>query len=201
MERKFCFTLILAMAAFFLMSCASDAVLLSAGSDRVEGLIPDEGESAEVELVETAEDGTPVIMVHICGQVMKPGVYLVPVDSRVYQVVELAGGFSPEAAESYLNLAETVVDGQKLVVPSLDQAQSDVYGQHTENDGESGLININTAGKELLMTLPGIGETKALAIIAWRTENGSFQTTEEIMQVPGIKEAAYEKIKSLITAP
>ena len=71
-----------------------------------------------------------------------------------------------------------------------------------ENGGsaaDDALININTADKAQLMTLPGIGEAKALAIIARRTEHGAFRTKEEIMQVPGIKEAAYEKIKSLIT--
>ncbi|MBQ8814656.1 MAG: helix-hairpin-helix domain-containing protein [Lachnospiraceae bacterium] len=194
--------LIMWLTAFLMTSCADDSVLILDGEPKGGSF---EGDETEVDY-EDGRQGTsreesvePTVMVHICGCVVSPGVYGVPEGSRVYEVIELAGGFAPGAAESYLNLAETVADGQKLVIPSLDEVEADQYGQISAGD-EGGLININTADKELLMTLPGIGEAKALAIIAWRTEHGDFQTTEEIMQVSGIKEAAYEKIKLLITA-
>ena len=188
-------------AALLLTSCADDSVLILDG-ETMEGALKLDGTAAvgedDGQRASTEESGGPLVMVHICGMVMTPGVYSVPEGSRVYEVIELAGGFAPGAAESYLNLAETVADGQKLVVPSLDEAAGDPYGKQPVEE-RGGLVNINTADKELLMTLPGIGEARALAIIAWRTEHGDFQTTEEIMQVSGIKEAAYEKIKLLIT--
>ena len=195
MKKRFCLVFLLAVMAVFLVSCADDSMLLLDGSASDEQYF----DGADAVQGASDEQGTAsLIMVHICGMVNMPGVYEVEEGSRVYEVVELAGGFAPGAAESYLNLAETVADGQKLVVPSLEEADGDRYGQAVRA-GDTGLVNINTADKEELMTLPGIGEAKALAIIAWRTEHGSFQSTEEIMQVSGIKESAYEKIKLLIT--
>lgn len=207
MKRRFCFTLIGLAAAFFLMSCGDKSVLVLDGETyAAEHQVQPDGDSGTETSAgqsggqSAAEESTgPVIVVYICGMVNEPGVYEVPENSRVYEIVELAGGFAPGAAESYLNLAEVVTDGQKLVVPALEEVSEDWYGQES-TDESSSLVNINTADKELLMSLPGIGEAKALAIIAWRTEHGPFQTTEEIMQVSGIKEAAYEKIKLLITA-
>lgn len=195
MKKRFCLVFLLAVMAVFLVSCADDSMLLLDGSASDEQYF----DGADAVQGASDEQGTAsLIMVHICGMVNMPGVYEVEEGSRVYEVVELAGGFASGAAESYLNLAETVADGQKLVVPSLEEADGDRYGQAVRA-GDTGLVNINTADKEELMTLPGIGEAKALAIIAWRTEHGSFQSTEEIMQVSGIKESAYEKIKLLIT--
>ena len=195
MKKRFCLVFLLAVMAVFLVSCADDSMLLLDGSASDEQYF----DGADAVQGASDEQGTAsLIMVHICGMVNMPGVYEVVEGSRVYEVVELAGGFASGAAESYLILAETVADGQKLVVPSLEEADGDRYGQAVRA-GDTGLVNINTADKEELMTLPGIGEAKALAIIAWRTEHGSFQSTEEIMQVSGIKESAYEKIKLLIT--
>lgn len=188
--------------SFALAACTEESVLILGDEPGADSVLPEEsGQSGDAAGRGGAgdEDGGPLIMVHLCGFVVSPGVYEVPEGSRVYEVIELAGGFLTGAAESYLNLAEIVTDGQKLVVPSLDEVESDRYGEIAAGK-EDGLININTADKKLLMTLPGIGEARAEAIIAWRTENGDFQTKEEIMQVSGIKEAAYEKIKLLITA-
>lgn len=209
MIKKFCFSLCVLMAGLFLVSCRSEGILIvddasaSAGSETglsggVDTLPEDEscGEAAESE---------PALLVHICGAVVNPGVYELAAGSRIYQLIELAGGFTADAAEGYLNLADSLYDGQKVVVPTIGEAADDPYGeaeipaQTGGASGDSGLVNINTADKAKLMTLPGIGEARALAIIAWRTEHGAFQKTEDIMQVSGIKEAAYEKIKTLIT--
>ena len=199
--KKRLFLPVVWMTAIVLTACSPDSVLIVGGETYTAPLgqqeIGEEVWAAETDGVPESADGA-VVMVHICGWVAAPGVYGVPEGSRVYEVIELAGGFLPEAAESYLNLAQVVSDGQKLVVPSVDEVESDRYGQIAD-DAENGLVNINTADKTRLMTLPGIGETRAEAIIAWREQNGSFQTPEEIMQVSGIKEAAYEKIKRLIT--
>lgn len=199
--KKRLFLPVVWMTAIVLTACSPDSVLIVGGETYTAPLgqqeIGEEVGAAETDGVPESADGA-VVMVHICGCVAAPGVYGVPEGSRVYEVIELAGGFLPEAAESYLNLAQIVSDGQKLVVPSVDEVESDRYGQIAD-DAENGLVNINTADKERLMTLPGIGQSRAEAIIAWREQNGSFQTPEEIMQVSGIKEAAYEKIKRLIT--
>ena len=199
--KKRLFLPVVWMTAIVLTACSPDSVLIVGGETYTAPLgqqeIGEAGGAAETDGVPESSDGA-VVMVHICGWVAAPGVYGVPEGSRVYEVIELAGGFLPEAAESYLNLAQIVSDGQKLVVPSVDEVESDRYGQIAD-DAENGLVNINTADKERLMTLPGIGQSRAEAIIAWREQNGSFQTPEDIMQVSGIKEAAYEKIKRLIT--
>jgi len=199
--KKWLFLLFIGMTVVLLTSCAPDSVLILGGESNEGQLGQQEtgditGTAEQINVSESVDE--PMVMVHICGCVANPGVYAVLEGSRVYEVIELAGGFLPEAAESYLNLAQPVSDGQKLVVPSVDEVESDRYGQIAD-DTEDGLININTADKERLMTLPGIGETRAEAIIAWREQNGDFQTPEDIMQVSGIKTAAYEKIKGLIT--
>ena len=106
-----------------------------------------------------------------------------------------------------LNLAVPVCDGQKIYVPSYDEYEQSMDGSNkfeassnTDNDsGEGGLININTASVELLMTLPGIGQSKAQSIIDYRNNNGKFNSIEEIMNISGIKESAFDKIKTYIT--
>ena len=72
-------------------------------------------------------------------------------------------------------------------------------GQELGGSGEDGLVDLNHADKEALMTLPGIGEAKAEAILSWREEQGPFEEPEDVMRIPGIKEAAYEKLKDKIT--
>ncbi len=146
--------------------------------------------------------------VHICGEVVSPGVYKLPEGSRIFEAVEMAGGFTEAAASSWLNLAQVITDGMKIVVPS--EAELDAAGGYSvfadsgaalppEASADSGKVNINTADKEMLMTLKGIGEARAEDIIRYREESGPFQTIEDIMKVSGIKEAAFDKIKDDIT--
>ena len=134
--------------------------------------------------------------VHVCGAVVSPGVYELPKGSRVWDALEAAGGFLESASTDYLNLAEVIADGQKIYVPTCEEA---TMRMDMEEEEESGKVNINRASKELLMTLPGIGETKAESILAYRNEHGSFSSIEEIMEIPGIKEAVFSKIKDYIT--
>ena len=184
------------------------ALLWLSGCTDTETVTFDIAESAQEELVTEEEteaaqvSAQATILVHVCGAVNDPGVYELTEGSRVYEAVEAAGGMAEGAAEDYLNLAGTVEDGQKVYVPYLDELESgEEYGeaQDSEDESSDGLININTADKEELMTLPGIGETKAEAIIAYREENGDFACIEDIMLVSGIKEGAYAKICGLIT--
>lgn len=146
--------------------------------------------------------------VHICGEVKEPGVYKLETGSRVYEAAALAGGFTDFAAQSYVNQARVVEDGMKIVIPSIQEVQAgwDMADEDAGIDTETKaaqqtetLININTAGIEQLCTLPGIGESRAGSIIAYREAHGSFKTTEEIMCVEGIKEGAYSKIRDKIS--
>ena len=149
------------------------------------------------------------IYVDICGAVTSPGVYELPYGSRVFQAIEKAGGYLPEAAASYLNRAKGLSDGQQIYVPTQAEVDSQMIqvtedGQEAtsetagENTGTDQKINLNTADVSQLTTLTGVGESKALAIIAYREENGPFTSIEDIMNVPGIKEGTYEKIKDKI---
>ncbi|MCR5742108.1 MAG: helix-hairpin-helix domain-containing protein [Lachnospiraceae bacterium] len=157
-------------------------------------------ESTTVEESET-ESETEVLtnpamcFVYVCGAVVNPGVYELEDGSRVYQAIELAGGMTEDAASAAINLVEPIRDGQQIYVPT----QKEVDEGWTNDSASSTLININTATKEQLMTLPGIGETKALSIIAYREQNGDFISIEDIMKVSGIKESAYLNLKNYIT--
>lgn len=151
-------------------------------------------------------------VIHICGAVQSPGVYILPQDSRVYQAVEAAGGFQEDAAQDYLNQADLLSDGMKIYVPTLEEAadmelQQDLQLQtmnatgqsQTQQQEQNDLVNINQANEELLCTLPGIGSSKAKSIIAHREFNGAFQTIEDIKNVEGIKEGLFQKIRNKIT--
>lgn len=151
------------------------------------------GESLGTAGAEGAKSGW---YVHICGEVENPGVYMLPEGSRVFEVVEAAGGFTAEAADASLNLADVIADGMQIVVLS-DEEFAVVSEERASESG--GLVNINKASKEQLMTLSGIGESRAEDIIRYREESGGFQTIEDIMKVTGIKDAAFQKIKNSIT--
>lgn len=136
------------------------------------------------------------VYVHICGEVMEPGVYELPEGSRIFEAVKAAGGLTDEADEASLNMAEKVSDGMQIVILSYDEI---VERSAAEQEAKSGLVNINTASREQLMTLSGIGEARAEDIIRYREESGGFNVIEDIKKVPGIKDAAYLKIKDNIT--
>ena len=157
-----------------------------------------------------------LLSVYVCGAVNTPGVYELPAGSRLYQAIDEAGGMREDADRNFLNLAMELTDGQKLQVPTQEEVQMGVFSADTSADmtgnasessssgssdassGGSGLVNINTADETLLMTLPGIGEAKAKSIISYRQENGAFGKVEDIMNIPGIKQAVFEKIKDAI---
>ena len=145
----------------------------------------------------TKDDSNTDIYVHICGAVINPGVYKVPAGTRVYQALELAGGSSDDAYLSGINLADKLADGQKVYIPSEGENAEGILSTDS-GDVQSVMININTASEAELMTLPGIGQSRAKDIINYRVKNGLFESIDDIMKVSGIKEAAFEKIKDLI---
>jgi competence protein ComEA len=142
--------------------------------------------------------------VHICGEVVSPGVYELKEGSRVFQAIEKAGGVTDQAAAEYLNMAEQVKDGMKIVVPGKEEVEAaKVRGEFSlqaeASSGGKARINLNTAAKEELMTLRGVGEAKADDILKYRESHGGFQKIEDIMKISGIKDAAFQKIKEDIT--
>nr|WP_314461541.1 helix-hairpin-helix domain-containing protein [uncultured Clostridium sp.] len=143
-----------------------------------------------------------ICYVHICGEVVSPGVYELEEGSRVFQAVAAAGGFTENAAADTLNMAEQVKDGLKIQVPDQEEAKR-LLNQGASSGGNlpegRRQVNLNTAGKEELMTLRGVGEAKADDIIRYRESHGGFQKIEDIMKISGIKEAAFQKIKDDIT--
>lgn len=143
------------------------------------------------------------VYVQICGAVNQPGVYKVKNSLRVFEAIKIAGGVTEEGATDELNLAANVSDEMKIYVPTKTEVQNGSFEMHSysntkEEEKNSEKININAANLETLMQLPGIGEAKANAIIAYREQNGKFSCIEDIMNISGIKESAFNKIKELI---
>lgn len=146
---------------------------------------------------DTAECGA--LLIYICGEVERPGVYELPAGSRICDAVDAAGGMTDEADREYWNLAEPLSDGQMISFPTVEEAKS-----RRESAGASsgitvdGRVNINTAGLEELMTIPGVGKTRGEAILAYRSEHGVFEEPGDITKVSGIGEATFERMKDCI---
>ena len=183
-----------------------------------------EAEAEETAAAEEEHGNTPVpseppkateppekkdIYVDVCGAVAEPGVFCLPEGSRVFQAIEAAGGFLPEAAENYVNRAQGLSDGEQLYVPTREEALTmertdtapagEENGEGDESGTEyAGKVNLNTADESELCTLTGVGASKAKAIIAYREENGPFVSIEDLMKVEGIKEGTFHKIKDEI---
>ena len=151
----------------------------------------------EAEAKPQKEEETDIIYVQVSGAVNHPGVYELPLGSRVFQALELAGGMTQEAQES-INQAQTLEDGQMIWVPTVEEAAALPEQQPESLAKDDGKVNLNTATKEELQTLPGIGEAKAQSIVAWREEHGSFTQIEDIMKIEGIKEGVFSKIKDSV---
>lgn len=145
---------------------------------------------------ETSEN----IVVYVHGAVKKPGVYVLHSGDRVYQAVDMAGGMTSDAEKKTLNLAETVSDEQDIYIMTKKEYDEKYESNDKEKQSMSEtLVNINTADSKMLMSLQGIGEAKAVAIIAYREENGLFTSKEDIKKVSGIGDSTYTNIKDLIT--
>ena len=146
------------------------------------------------------ETRSQVLFVDIGGAVEKPGVYEVSKDTRLFEVIEMAGGLSEDADTDHVNRASFVEDGQKIIIPVKG---SDGTGDldttaATSAVADNGLININTASADELKTLNGIGDVMAEKILEYRSSR-AFKSKEDIMSVDGIGSKTYEKIKDRIT--
>ena len=139
--------------------------------------------------------GMEILTVFVCGAVKAPGVYELPAGSRVYEAIALAGGTTDEAAQTAVNQAELLCDGQMIEIPTREEQMAKAAAEEARADG---LVNINSADLEELKTLPGIGDSKARSIIAYREENGAFENPEDIKNVDGIGEGVFAKLDGCI---
>ena len=161
----------------------------------------------------TRVEETTVMMPQNCyvdikGEVLKPGVYEFSCESRIQEVIKKAGGFTEEADETKINLAQKITDQMQIIVPNVQSKQEGGVTEENSGKGSStntsvsnskqGTININTATLEELQTIKGIGKKKAVAILQYRKEHGAFRTKEDLLQVKGIGKKALEAIESQV---
>lgn len=199
MNQTFRVFLVIAAAMSLLCGCgARNNVYLEKNAVETGELCVTEALSAtETEEPDGAKE-EKTCLVYVCGAVVAPGVYELDDGSRIYEAVELAGGFMEEAAEDALNLAESVTDGQMIRIPT-EEEQEAAGRQGAEADSAAdGKLDLNRADVAALMELPGIGQSKAEAIVGYREEHGSFSQAEDLMKVEGIKEGVFNKIKDRI---
>jgi competence protein ComEA len=136
------------------------------------------------------------IYVDVEGAVQKAGVYKLKSGSRIYQAIKSAGGLREDASIQNLNQAELLEDGQKIYIFSQNEYEAEQ--QKNVDSGDDKLVNLNTATADELMTLPGVGKSKADSIIKFREEQGCFKTKKDLMKIPGIKQGVFSKLENLI---
>lgn len=173
-------------------------------------------EASEPEIVEAgdaenqSEEATSNIFVHVAGCVAAPGVYALKQGARVSEAIELAGGFTPEAASEAVNLARVLEDAEQIVIPEKTEAVADASissesasaaedaSPNGATAGATSKVNINTASSSELQTINGIGASKAQKIISYRETNGRFKSVEDLLNVSGIGEKTLESIRDSI---
>lgn len=174
-----------------------------------------EEQSLEVEK-DTEEENNEVkeekskIIIHVSGAVVNEGIVELEEKARVADAIEAAGGVTEDAYMRDINLASLLEDGMKVYIPTKEEVMqkeensdyiigsNNIIGNNNVESKKSGKVNINTATKEELDTLPGVGESTANKIISYREENGKFKSIEEIKEVSGIGDSKFEQIKDLI---
>lgn len=188
MKIKYVFSLIL--ICVFLMGCSETSYLEKTDQKTLSS----SEESGETVTEEISQE----IYVQVDGAVMKPGVYSLPEGSRVFTLIEKAGGFSKDAYTADVNQAEELTDGEKLTILTKSQHKKESSGDSEMTASSDGRIDINHADADELTTISGIGPTRAEAIIAYREQNGRFRKVEDITNVSGIGESTYNRIKDRI---
>jgi len=171
------------------------ALPLPRGSPEASGAPGDAGASGGA-----SEATSDQLYVHVAGQVADPGLYRLADGARVAAAVEAAGGAVGEADLSRVNLAAPISDGQQIYVPATGEpghpAAPGEVGAGAED--EQSVVNVNTATAEQLETLPGIGPARAQDLIQWRSENGPFETVEDLLQVSGIGPATLDRMREQV---
>ena len=170
--------------------------------------VSEEAEDSKEETADVQEESgdSSAVCMYICGAVLNPGVYELSSSARIYELVEMAGGLTEDADAQSVNMAQFAEDGGMIWIPTKEESAAGVEApaeaansSAASTEADSGKVNINTADASELTTLNGIGDSKAAAIIAYRDTHGAFQSIEEIMNVDGIAEGTFEKIREYIT--
>lgn len=175
--------LILVLSIIFLTACNDDGYEVLSDSDTI---------SETIIISPTPYES---IGVYVCGEVLNPGMYYFMPGARLEDAIYAAGGMTEYADYKSVNLAEYLSDCDKVYVPALGE---DIDDSNSDNASDDGKVNINKASLDELMTLPGIGQSKAQSIIDYRTEYGEYKSVQDIMNITGIKEGVFNKIKDLI---
>lgn len=179
------------------------------GSEETEliSTIPQTQTFDEMETFQLEEPASTKVVVDVKGAVKFPGVYELTTEDRIIDAIQLAGGYAEEADSNYINHAQKLQDEMVIYIPKKGELLRDEEYQplgqalqqsHSSSKKES-LVNINTADESKLITLPGIGPSKAQAIIQYREEHGPFKKIEDLKSVSGIGEKTFEKLKDFIT--
>ena len=174
------------------------------GSEETEEV---ENETNNESNIDGEDEEVEEIIVHITGEVNKPGIVILNKNSRIADAINKAGGATKEADLNQINLAYILEDGQKIYIPNKNEKiDEDEYitegngnniGNNNSKEGEK--VNINEAMQTELEELPGIGPSLASRIIEYREQNGDFKKIEELQNVKGIGDAKYDDIKDKVT--
>lgn len=203
------FILITVISLFYKLFLSGTFDSVSGGSDTDEAVVIKTDQTIETTETITIYDTHLMVSVYICGQINAPGVYEVEAGSILNDVVQLAGGLTAEAAVDRINLVYTIDTNVSVYIPSVNETiEQNEFVRTSEETiwggtgaqaaaGAVSAVNINNASAEQLMSLPGIGEVTANAIIEYR-EQTPFERVEDIMNVPGIGEAKFNGIRDLI---
>jgi len=161
---------------------------------------PEEDKEVDQKEEVEAEVENEILWIDLKGAVVRPGVYQLSANSRVIDVVQMAGGFTEAAEKRLVNLVDRLQDGQMIYIPQIGEAEElRTYPTHEVGDQARGdMISINRANEEELKQLPGIGPSRAAAIKAYREEHGRFKKKEDLMEIPGIGEKIFEQLKDRI---
>ncbi|TXC90015.1 hypothetical protein FS935_13175 [Metabacillus litoralis] len=188
---------------YYFFADQSEKIEMIEGDHELDRISQEDEETFELKMEgnEGIDQEPNVIIVDIKGAIYKPGVYEIEADARVHQIIEKAGGLNSDADEIAVNLAAPLQDGMVLYIPKKGETEVNPFLSQKgglDNDQEVQKVNINTATIEELQTLTGIGPAKAEAIMTYREENGLFQSPEELLEVTGIGDKSYEKLKEEI---
>lgn len=151
-----------------------------------------------IETVPPSPTPTPMVRVHVAGEVSRPGVVTVPGGSIVQDAIAAAGGLGAAADPADLNLAAPVGDGMQIVIGSAERPLGEVRDGTAGTSAGDGAVNLNRATAAELETLPGVGPVTAQAIVAWREENGPFTSVDELQEISGIGPKTFEKLRALV---
>lgn len=167
-------------------------------------VVVDNSKNSNIKSTEITSNDYKTIVVEIKGQVKKPNVYVMEFGSRVYELIEKAGGYTAKADTSSVNGSMKLKDEDCIIVYSKDDIKNskipNIVNTSNSSTGveQSGKINLNTATKEELKTLPGVGEVTAQKIIDYREQNGGFSSVEDLKKISRIGEKTIEKFKDKI---